>query len=465
MSAADDLRGVALTRDLTDEQLADLVAAGHEVEFGPDEELFQEGAPAEMLWILLDGQIELSRRIANQKIVVATMSNPGQWAGGLAAWGGSDTGAAGYRGTGRALTAGRCFVVPSGELSRLIEDWLPFGKHIIVGVFNTVRSIDATARERESLVALGNIAAGLAHEINNPAAASLRAVEALRATADFMLASLASLAEHSVHTDQFLALDRLRVELQQRTDVDESAIATADREELIGTWLENRDVEHAWQMAGVLASVGIDEDWFERVEAVVGPESVGPAMRWISSTIGAGNLLNELSDTTRRISNLVDGVREYSQLDRAALQTADLHAGIESTLVMLAWKLGGIEVTRDFAADLPEIEVYASELNQVWNNLIDNAIDAMDGTGTLHLATRVDGDHVVVEVTDSGHGMPDEVQARAFEPFFTTKDVGKGTGLGLDISHRIVVDRHGGDITFDSQPGRTTAQVRLPLRR
>jgi signal transduction histidine kinase len=183
----------------------------------------------------------------------------------------------------------------------------------------------------------------------------------------------------------------------------------------------------------------------------------------VSSTISATELLSELTDTTNRITHLVGAVKAYSQMDRAAMQRVDLRDGIESTLVMMAPKLAKVEIERDFAADVPSFDAYAAELNQVWTNLIDNAIDAMDGQGTLRLSTRLDGSDVVVDITDSGHGMPADVEARVFEPFFTTKDVGKGTGLGLDISRRIIADRHRGEITFDSAPGRTTVHVRLPM--
>jgi signal transduction histidine kinase len=460
----DDLRHAFLTSALTDAQLAELVGAGDEIVFAPGDLLFVEGRPAERLWILLDGEIELSRRIASEAIVVATMTTPGQWAGGLTAWGDADN-AAGYRATGTAVSVGRAFALPSADLARLVESWSPFSKHMITGVFQTVRSIDATARQRESLVALGTLAAGLAHEINNPAAAILRSVEALRATSEYMLASLVSLAEDGVSAEQFIVLDRLRVELQGRDAVDEGSIATADREEEIGAWLEERAIDHAWSMAGVFASVDVDRDWFEQVESVVGPVALGPALRWVSSTIGAANLISEVIDSTNRVGHLVQDVKSYSQMDRSALQVVDLRDGIESTLAMLRSKLDGIEVVCDFDPDLPKIEVYASELNQVWTNLIDNAADAMDGQGTLRIVTRREGNDVVVEVTDTGSGMDPDVLDRAFDPFFTTKDVGKGTGLGLDISRRIVVDRHCGHIGFDSAPGATTASVRLPIGR
>ena len=460
----DDLRAAFLTSGLTDQQLSELMAAGTEKPFASGDELFHEGEPADLLWILLEGQIQLVRVSVNQTMVLATMSTPGQWAGGLRAWGDASS-SAGYRATGIAVTDGRTFTVPSDDLGRLVGEWFPFGKHMVVGVYQTVRGIEAMARQRESLVALGTLAAGLAHEINNPAAASLRAVEALRATCDTMLSSLVTLAEHTITAEQYVELDRLRRGLAELSSGDGDAIATMDREEIVGNWLDGRGVAHAWQIAPLFASVGADRAWFEECEAVVGPAAISPAMLWLASTIEAATLLSELTDTTNRITHLVEAVKSYSQMDRAALQRIDIRDGIESTLVMLAPKLTGIEVQRSFATDLPPLEAYAAELNQVWTNLIDNAIDAMEGHGTLQVATHADDDSIVVHVVDSGHGMASDVQERVFEPFFTTKDVGKGTGLGLDISRRIVVERHGGDITFESVPGQTTARVRLPLSR
>jgi signal transduction histidine kinase len=186
----------------------------------------------------------------------------------------------------------------------------------------------------------------------------------------------------------------------------------------------------------------------------------------VASTLSVATLLGEVKESTRRISELVAAVRSYSQLDRASMQQLEVTDGLDSTLAMLGHKLGdGVTVLREYRADLPRIEASAGELNQVWTNLIDNALDAMDGTGTLRVATFVEGDSLVVEIGDTGPGMPPQVVDRAFEPFFTTKDVGRGTGLGLDIARRIVVERHGGTITIDSRPGETVVRVRLPLRR
>jgi signal transduction histidine kinase len=457
----EELREAFLTSGLTDQQRAELVAAADEVPFRSDDILFVEGEPADHFWILLDGSLELSRRSATETIVLATMSTPGQWAGGLRAWGG-DGGSAGYRATGRALTPGRCLRLPSEELGRLVGEWFPFGKHLITGIYQTIRAIEATVRQRESLVALGTLAAGLAHEINNPAAAAVRAVEALRTTCDTMLTSLTQLAESSISPEQYVALDALRVEAVAGEAPASGALEVADREEAVGEWLAARSVDHAWQLAAVLAAAGVDAAWCERVRGEVGDEALGPALRWSVSALSANALLDEVHEATTRISELVAAVKSYSQLDRASLQRIDVHDGIESTLVMLSHKLDGIEVERDYGVT-PAIDAYAGELNQVWTNLIDNAIDAMHGHGSLRVATRADGPDLVVDIADTGHGMPDAVQARVFEPFFTTKGVGEGTGLGLDIARRIIVERHRGEISFDSSPTGTTAHVRIPM--
>jgi signal transduction histidine kinase len=461
LSVTDELQSAFLTADLTDAQRDQLVSAGQERPFAPGEELFTENQPASHLWVLLEGEIELSRRIASRTVVMATMSSPGQWAGGLAAWGGEEEG---YRASGRGLTDGRCFLVPASALAELVAEWSPFAKHMITGVYNTIRSIDSAARERESLVALGTLAAGLAHEINNPASASMRAVEGLRDTSEYMIASLSELAEQAIAAEQFLALDQLRADLQGRPVLSETGLARADREEVLGTWLEDHDVGIAWRLASVLAASGADREWLAAVQDAVGADALSPALRWVTSTVGMATILSELADATSRISHLVEDVKTYSSLDRAELRAIDLTAGINSTLTMLATKLAGVQVEKDYATDLPQVDAYAAELNQVWTNLIDNAVQAMGGQGVLRIATRRDGSCVTVEVTDSGPGIPPDVLARVFEPFFTTKDVGEGTGLGLDISRRII-ERHDGDIGFDSQPGSTTAWVRLPIVR
>jgi signal transduction histidine kinase len=233
----------------------------------------------------------------------------------------------------------------------------------------------------------------------------------------------------------------------------------------LSDWLEANGVERDWLIAPPFAAAGLDVAWCERAAALLDEGSLGAGLEWVASSLSMASLLSEVKESTRRISDLVSAVRSYSQLDRASVQQLDLTEGLDSTLVMLAHKLkGGVTVVRDYGDGVPLVEANAGELNQVWTNLIDNAIDAMQGEGTLRVATRAGESGVVVEIADSGPGMSEAVQAHAFEPFFTTKDVGSGTGLGLDISRRIVVDRHGGEITIDSRPGETVLRVRLPLR-
>jgi signal transduction histidine kinase len=242
-------------------------------------------------------------------------------------------------------------------------------------------------------------------------------------------------------------------------------LAVADREDALSDWLIEHGVERDWLIAPPFAAAGLDIAWCERVAAVLDGGPLEAGLEWVASSLSTATLLSEVKESTRRISDLIAAVRSYSQLDRASMQQMDLAEGIESTLVMLAHKLqGGVTVVRDYGNDVPRIEAIAGELNQVWTNLIDNAIDAMKGTGTLRVSTRVNENGVVVEIGDTGPGMPKEVQTHAFEPFYTTKDVGKGTGLGLDISRRIIVERHGGEITIESRPDETVLRVSLPLR-
>jgi signal transduction histidine kinase len=365
--------------------------------------------------------------------------------------------------TARAVTTGRLLGVPAEALGELAQSWFPFGVHLLRGLIQTARNIESTARQREALVALGTLAAGLAHEINNPASASVRAVDSLQETAGALLVSLRRLAEAGHTAEAYVQLDALREALQPGS-APGSPLELADREDELSEWLADHDVTEDWLVAPALVAAGADVAWCERVEEAVGAVCLDPALHWVAASLTAASLLGEVKESTQRVSNLVAAVRSYSQLDRASVQRTDVREGLLSTLTVLSHKLGEVTVVRDLG-DVPEIEAIPGELNQVWTNLIDNAIDAMDGVGTLRVSAHTRDRHVVVEVADSGPGIPADVLPHVFEPFFTTKDVGRGTGLGLDISRRIIVDRHAGDLTVQREGDETVFRVTLPLAR
>jgi signal transduction histidine kinase len=454
----EELRGIELFTGLTDDQLAELATGGDEVPFETADVLFTEGDHADEWWVLLSGSLDLVRKVGREDVVVARMDVPGRWAGGFRAW--DDNGI--YLATGRGATPGRVLRLDAPRLRELVNHWFPLAGHLMGGLHHTARSIESTVRQRDALVTLGTLAAGLAHEINNPAAAASRTVDDLGRCCDALLEALTRLARDDVSAAQFTALDALRRETGAVAPLD--ALALADRESELATWLQSHGMADPWGLSSALAAGGIDRAWCERVHEAIGDEALGPGLEWVSATISSKSLLTELKDAVRRISELVAAVRSYSQLDRASRQRVDVHEGLDSTLTMLGHKLrGGVTVHREYD-ELPPIDAFAGELNQVWTNLVDNAVDAMDGQGILTVRTRAEGDWIVVEIADTGSGMAPEVAARAFEPFFTTKDVGQGTGLGLDIARRIVVERHGGTIVADSGPDHpgTTIVVTLP---
>jgi signal transduction histidine kinase len=323
-----------------------------------------------------------------------------------------------------------------------------------------------TVSTRERLVALGTVTAGLTHELNNPATAVARATHTLSERLAGLWDQLAGLADGGLAPDQLAGLvDLVRQATGGRADqAPLSPLEAADHEDELGGWLEDHGVAGAWDLAPPLVAAGVDTGWLERIAATVGPGALARAVGVAAMTCEAESLLEEVSEAAERISALIGAAKQYSQMDRSPLQELDVHDGLESTLTMLKHKLEtGVEVVRDYDRSLPKLAAYAGELNQVWTNLMDNAVDAMDGHGTLTVRTRRDGDRVLVEVGDSGPGIPEPVGAHIFEPFYTTKPVGKGTGLGLDICWRIVVQRHGGELRFTSTPGDTRFQVVLPI--
>jgi len=372
-----------------------------------------------------------------------------------------------YNNSVRVTEPSRFFVLDAAVFAELMQDWFPMAVHLLEGLFFGSRNAQAAIGQRERLLALGSLSAGLTHELNNPAAAAVRATSALRERVAGMRHKLGMIAGGKWDRTMLQTLIRLQEEAAERVPKAAalSPLEASDQEDAITDWLDSHEVRDGWDMAPTFVAAGLDVAWLDRVEATVDPGCLEAALRWLNYTVDTELLMNEIEDSTTRITTLVGAARQYSQLDRAPYQVVDVHELLDSTLMMLSGKIPpGIQIVKEYDRSLPQIPAYAAELNQVWTNLIDNAVSAMNGSGTLTVRTgKAREDEVFVEFGDTGPGVPPEIKDRIFEPFFTTKPVGEGTGLGLDISWRIVVKKHHGDLSLESTPGDTRFRVRLPV--
>ena len=463
----DELRTLFLFEKLTGEQLDELCREGH-IEIIPPGPVFAEGDPATCFYVLLEGGLVLSRRVGTDDVEIVRSSDRGVYSGAFTAYFGDRIPQL-YTGSMRVTEPSRFYVLDADVFGRVMRDWFPMAVHLLEGLFFGNRNTQLVVGERERLLALGSLSAGLTHELNNPAAAAVRATSALRERVAGMRHKLGMIAGGKWDRTTLETLIKLQEEAAERVPkaVALSALETSDREDAIADWLEDRGCREGWQLAPAFVAAGLDVDWLDHVEASVDPSTLEAALRWLNYTVDTELLMNEIEDSTTRVSTLVGAAKQYSQLDRAPYQVVDVHELLDSTLMMLSGKIPpGIQVVKEYDRSLPQIPAYAAELNQVWTNLIDNAVSAMNGSGTLTVRTgkvREDEDEVFVEFGDTGPGVPPEIKDRIFEPFFTTKPVGEGTGLGLDISWRIVVKKHHGDISLESSPGDTRFRVRLPV--
>jgi signal transduction histidine kinase len=458
---AEELRRIDLFDELSDEQLAEWVAVAVPVSVAAGEVIAEPGGESRGAQLLLEGESEAlildhGRTEALDRHVAPT------WMGAISALTG---GSLGVRMV--AVTDCRLAVIPAEDFRRLALAQPSVHRRVMQQVRPVMSRVTEIEQSRERLASLGTMAAGLAHELNNPAAAARSAAAQLADALDAIGSALGRFVELGVEREEAAQLVAL-----QKQAVERAAAATAldtldaaDAEDELLARLEDLGVAEAWSLAEPLAAAGVDDEWLSRVAELAGPATQA-AQRWVAATHNPRRLAAELQESTERMSTLVSAVKSYSYMDRGELVEVDIHEGLETTLTVLGFKLKQttIEVVRDYDRSLPKLTVRGSELNQVWTNLLDNAIDALGDSGTITIATRRDGDNcAVVEIADDGPGMPDEVVERVFDPFFTTKDVGHGTGLGLATARRIVVDRHGGSLTLDTRPGRTVFQVRLPL--
>ncbi|MFI0355250.1 ATP-binding protein [Actinomadura sp. 9N407] len=466
----EELRTLFLFERLTPEQLDWIAAHGRVETISKGTAIFREGEPASCFYVLLSGTLRMTRAVRGEEVELNRTGQRGVYCGAIQFFvdGEEDQryGASAY-----AVTDSSFFLLPADEFAERFRAWFPMPTHLLEGMLLGSRNTQLVIGQRERLLALGALSAGLNHELNNPAAAAVRATASLRERVAGMRHKLAALARHDIEPGLLEKLIDVQERLVKRVaDVPRmSAMQVADREDELTDWLDDHDVADGWDLAPILVPAGIAVADLDEVNDAVGEEFLSAALRWLGYALETETLMGEIEDATSRISNLLGAAKQYSQMDRAAFQWIDVHEGLDSTLVMLAGKIGpDIQVVKDYDRTLPTIPAYAGELNQVWTNLIDNAVAAMDGpdssaTGTLTVTTRAVEDRLLVEIRDTGGGIPVENQERIFEPFFTTKPVGDGTGLGLDIAYRMVVNRHHGVLRVESEPGDTRFQVLLPL--
>ncbi|AQA03555.1 histidine kinase [Mycobacterium sp. MS1601] len=461
----DDLRSLFLFESLSDSQLETLCRDGKVVHVEPGP-LIAEGEPAASLFVLLDGEIVLTKRSGETDIETLRSSQRGSYFG---AWSAFLEEEQRYETSARASAPSRMFVIDAAALGRFLRTEFPMACHFLVGSTVGRSNQNRIVGPHDRMVQLGQLTAGLTHELNNPASAAVRATSTLR---DRIAGMRRTLAVLTATFDQ--AAIHALVELQDRVaervakSRDLTPLQKSDTEEAIGDWLEDHDVATPWELASCFSEAGLDVDWLDTVEATVADAnaSVGRVLEWLHYTVETELLMNEITDSAVRVSSLVSQAKQYSQLDRAPFDIVDVHVLLRNTVAMLSHTLTpDIEVVEDFDLTLAPLACWPAELNQVWTNLIDNAVTAMHSNadrGTLTLRTRPQGDSVRVEVRDTGPGVPEELHQRIFDPFFTTKPVGEGTGLGLDLAARII-DKHRGNMWVESQPGDTRFVVMLPM--
>jgi signal transduction histidine kinase len=454
-----DLRRVDLFDDLDDDALAEVAALTRPFSVEPGDLIADRGDVSGVV-LLLDGVLQ-ALVPDGDRFEPAGHHHAPTWLGAIGAL---TRGVLGVR--IRAETPCRMARIETEDFRRLAFEHTAVHDRVMRQVAPVMSRLTAIEQNRERLAALGTMAAGLAHELNNPAAAAQRAAAQMAEALEVVSGTIARFVDSGMERGAAAELAALHDEAVAgaagRTALD--ALDAADAEDAVLERLEDLGVAEPWRIAEPLAAAGVDEAWIRRVADVAGP-ATDAALAWVAATLTARGLAAELQESTERMSRLVGAVKTYAYMDRGELVEVDLHEGLETTLVVLGHKLKhtSIEVVRDYDRSLPKIIVRGTELNQVWTNLIHNAIQALGEHGTITLRTRADSSCAIVEVADDGPGIPPEIREHVFDEFFTTKEAGQGTGLGLATAKRIVVDRHNGSLTVDSEPGRTRFRVSLPF--
>jgi signal transduction histidine kinase len=456
----DEVRRVPLFADLSEEDLEQLYEMAKTISIHPGELVFEEGSPGDALYVVLDGELEITKRQGGQDVVLA-VRRAGEFIGEMSLLEHAPRSA-----SVRALHESRLLMINRAAFETLLSCSPSAHLTMLRTVTSRLRSTESMLLQSEKMAALGTLAAGLAHELNNPAAAIRRSAAQLHdALNDWerLATDLSALTD----PHQIEIVNALQEETVKRTAAPalSDPLSLSDRESELQEWLEDHGVEQAWEFTPVLVSLGWDTDDLEQLTEHFSTAELAVVVRWLAAGTSVKGLLEEVVKSAEEISEIVKAVKTYSYLDQAPIQEVDIRESLENTLVILRPKItAGISITRDYADDVPRVEAYGSELNQAWTNIFNNAIDAMQGQGELLLRTYTIDNDVAVEIIDNGPGIPPEEQPRIFEPFFTTKAPGVGTGLGLHIAYNIIVHKHHGQIQVASKPGETCFRVVLPVQ-
>jgi signal transduction histidine kinase len=451
-----ELLGVPVFADLPDGQIAWFLSHAEEIVLKPEDTYLHQGAPADAMFVILEGQLQARGELGGE--VFSFMAKPGDVTGVLP-FSRMKT----FPLTGRAITSGRVLRFPASLFPELVQKMPELASRLVGLMSDRIRETTRREQQRDRLAALGKLSAGLAHELNNPASAARRATSQLRKTVKQIKEASHQLGAQELTASQKAEIEKLEASLIQRDGPPPDTLTISTLEDQLDTVLRSHGQNDLWQLAGDLARKGARPEVLESLFSLLDATTARAALVRIAAALEIAALLDEIESSTARISDLVGAIKEYTYMDQSPVQNVDIARSVETTLTILNHKLKhGIAVHREYHPVPFLVNSFGSELNQVWTNIIDNAIDAMDGKGELRIRTFRDADCVVVEISDNGPGIAADVLPHIFEPFFTTKGVGQGTGLGLDTVQRIV-KKHQGDINVNSKPGQTVFQIFLPL--